>query len=75
MTKINKKHIKKLDYFQLSAYITEYKERLSIMTNGELKEAKKIYNRLLRYQKRLAKRDKIETLIQMENRKLDKHIK
>ena len=74
MTKLNKKYIRKLDYFQLSVYINEYKEGLALMTNGELKEAKKIYNRLLRYQVRLAKRDRIETLTQMKNRKLDKHI-
>jgi len=75
MTKLNKKYLKQLDYFKLSVYITEYRESLSLMTNGELKEAKKIYNRLLRYQARIAKKERIETLTQMNNRKLDKHIK
>ncbi len=75
MTKINKKYIKKLDFFQLSVYINEYKENLTELTNSELLKAKKILSRLLRYSNRLKKRDKIETLGQMKNRKLDKHIK
>lgn len=74
MTKFNKKYIKKLDYFQLSVYITEYREGLSLLTGNDLLEAKKVLSRLERYQKRLAKKEKIETLTQMNNRKLDKHI-
>lgn len=75
MTMLNKKYIRKLDFYQLSVYINEYKENLSQLTNSELLEAKKILNRLMRYSDRLKKRDKIETLDQMKNRKLDKHIK
>ena len=74
MTKLNKKYIKKLDFFQLSVYINEYKENFSQLTKSELLEAKKILKRLTRYSDRLKKRDRIETLTQMKNRKLDKHI-
>lgn len=69
------KKILEFDYFKLQAYIIEYRENLSNCNNGELKKAKKNLSILERYRDNKARREKIETLIQMKNRTLDKHIK
>ncbi len=75
MTKLNRKYIKTLDYYKLNVHISEYKESLNQLNKEELKEAKKVLSRLERYKAKIIKRDKIETIAQMNNRKLDKHIK
>jgi len=71
---INKK-ILQFDFFKLQNYINDYRENLIAYSNGDLKKAKKNLAIIERYRDKIVKRDKIETLTQMKNRKLDKHIK
>jgi len=73
MKKLNKK-ILQYDYFTLESHIVEYRQSLSELSNGQRIQAKKTLSILERYRDRLKKRDKIETISQMDKRKLDKHI-
>lgn len=74
MIKLHKK-ILEYDYFTLESHIIEYRQSLSELSNGERIQAKKVLSILERYRDKIKKRDKIETLSQMDKRKLDKHIK
>lgn len=72
---INKK-VLKFDYFQLHDYISEFKENLTVYSNKDIiKKRKKQLSILVRYLNKIKKQNKIETLTEMKNRKLDKHIK
>lgn len=72
---INKK-ILQFNYFELHNYISEFKENLTVYSNKDIiKKRKKQLFILVRYLNKIKKQNKIETLTEMKNRKLDKHIK